>query len=339
MKGQKKKQFGKPKKRGRFTRDWPGKLLSLLIALVLYVQYQYLMQAEISFVLPLEIVGDQGHVVHSQDVHEITLQISGRANELENLRSSDFETYVYLTSEEEGTVDLPVNYRILNNNVQLDKRFDIQVKPMEVTLAVQQKEVWTLPIKVNIQGYPAAGFRLGTYRVFPETVDITGPASVLQNVESIKTRPIYITGKRQSFQELIELELPTIPITDSAANSSAVLSWNENLQLAFKYVQVEIQIDARSETKTFSIKPSVRNLPENLKLLDVLPNIVRLTLQGSIEILQTIEQEQSVSIDLDAGDIFASGRYVLPVVVNGLPDGISLLASTPNRVSLLIDEK
>ena len=324
----------KPQKAGNGNKkgDWLGKLLSLLVAVGLYFYYQSAIQAEVFFTLPLRISGAEGRIVQLHDAQAVTLHLAGRTQDLENLRSSDFETYVRLLPSQEGMQRLAVNYRLRNNNLQLSKSISVQLEPALVRLSVEKEEAKELPIEVSIQGYPATGFSLGAYRVYPDTVNITGPASVLQKLQAISTKPVDITGKSQFFQELVELEVPVLPGLEK--------SLSQSLELAFERAQVEIQIEARSETKTFSLTPYVTNLPNNLQLLNMLPNLVRLTLQGNSDTLQSIEEGQPrLTIELDAGDIFASGRYALPVVVSGLPAGVSLLSSTPNRVSLVVNER
>ncbi len=318
----------------RLWENWQGKALSLAGALVIYSFYQTAIQDEVSFVLPLQTSAAQDRIVSLRDTRKGTLRLSGRAQDLKNLRSSDFELYVHLSPASEGLQKLPVQYRLRNNNLQLKKDIAISVEPESVSLLVEKLAVRRLPIEASIQGYPATGYSLGTYRIFPESVRVSGPASALEQLEAISTQAIDITGKNQSFQELVDLELPMLPGVSGADQTGS------KLQLDFQRTQVEIQIDARSETQTFSIKPEIENLPENLRLISILPGIVQLTLQGSSAALQQIEEdEQFIQIKLDGGDIFASGRYALPVVIDQLPPSITLLGSTPSRVTVIVSDR
>ncbi|WGK70423.1 CdaR family protein [Candidatus Haliotispira prima] len=325
----------KPKRRSfwrAIVSNWQAKLLSLVGAIVIYGYYQSAIQDEVSFTLSPRTVGAQDRIVRFTDTRKVTLHLSGRTKDLENLRSSDFETYVRLNPDKNGAQNLPVQYRMRNNDLQLKKRVTVRIQPSFISLLAEKEEVRELPIEISIQGYPTTGYSLGAYRVYPDVVSVSGPASVMQKLEAISTKAIDITGKNQSFQKLADLELLPLPGLEKNVINE--------LELAFERVQVEIQIDARSETQTFSIAPTVVNLPENLKLLDILPGTIQLTLQGNSDIFRQVEEEQlPISIQLDGGDIFASGRYALPVVVSRLPTGLSLLGSTPDRVSLIVSEE
>ncbi len=309
--------------------DWLAKLLSFLIAVGLYFYYQSAIQDKVSFTLPLNIIGIQGHIASLQDIQKVTLHLEGKGQDLENLRSSDFETYVRFISRV-GSQKLPVMYRLRNNNLQLSKNIRVKIEPDFVALTVERKSSKELPIKVRIQGYPATGFSLGVYRVYPDMVNVIGPTSILQKLSAISTKSIDITGKSESFQKLVELQIPIFPEIEKFLIQS--------LTLAFERVQVEVQIDARIETRIFQLQPRVTNLPKNLKLRKMLPKAVELTLQGNSNILQSVEKENLIIIELDAGDIFTSGRYALPVVISDLPTGVRLLNSRPNRISLILAE-
>ena len=312
---------------------WKGKFLSLLSAIAIYMYYQSAIQAEVSFVLPLQIEDqtqqkvdgqseEQKTLVNLLDTREISLYLSGRAQDLENLRSSDFAVYVKVDAEQEGVRNLPVEYR-MRNNAQLKRGMSVKIRPSFVALAVEREVKKKLPVEVSINGYPATGYSLGTYRVYPGEVGVAGPASFVEGLEFISTISVDITGRNESFKSLVDLKPPAL----------------KNLRLDVSRVQVEIQIDARSKTQTFALVPEITNLPGNLRLIEMLPERVQLTLQGSIDALQKIEAgEQQISVELDGGDIFASGRYALPVVVGDLPEGLSLIIGTPNRVSVVLGE-
>ena len=301
---------------------WRVKFLSLLSAIAIYMYYESAIQAEVSFLLPLEIKGQSQNgrrIISLIDTREVSLVLSGRAQDLENLRSSDFEVYIEVDAEQEGVQNLPVKYRV--RDLQLKRGVNVKVQPGFVALAVEREVEKALPVEVSINGYPATGYSLGAYRVYPGEVGVAGPASALEGLESISTNSIDITGKKESFESLVEL----VP--------------SSNLRLDVSRVQVEIQIDARSKTQTFMLIPEIRNLPGNLRLIEMLPERVQLTLQGSVDALQKIENgEQNISVELDGGDVFASGRYALPVVVGELPEGVNLILSTPSRVSVILGE-
>ena len=312
----------------KLRQSWLRLSLSFIVTLFMYSYYQTAIQAEVSFTLPLIIAGAQDRIVEPpEDGQEVTLHLAGRKHDLENLRSSDFETYVRLPAGKNGALQLPVYYRVRNNNVQLNKYVKADLEPKSVALNVERETSKELPIEVKIQGYPATGYSLGAYHIHPNRINVTGPSSALKQLDAISTKPIDITGKSQPFQQIIELEQPELANGNSPTN----------LRLAFKTAQVQIQIDARSETQTFALEPLLINLPSNLTLENILPNEVQLTLQSNRDILRDIEEgSYDIRIELDAGDIFTAGRYALPVMVNGLPQGISLLSITPNRVSVVI---
>jgi hypothetical protein len=81
--------------------------------------------------------------------------------------------------------------------------------PRSVDLAIEPKATRSLPIRARIVGTPAAGYVLGqTPDVEPDSVRVMGPARLVQEIDTVYTVAVDITGEREKIQRQVSLALP-----------------------------------------------------------------------------------------------------------------------------------
>ncbi|MCR4419589.1 MAG: CdaR family protein [Clostridia bacterium] len=74
-----------------------------------------------------------------------------------------------------------------------------------VAVAGVSKEV---PVKVALEGDPAEGYKLGRIAVSPSTVRVYGAPEVLAGIKELVSRPVNISGARESLQVLLDFSPP-----------------------------------------------------------------------------------------------------------------------------------
>jgi len=102
--------------------------------------------------------------------------------------------------------------------------FEPSVITVQLDLLVSQlKSVLQKP-----EGEPAAGATVRDVTVTPPLVTVTGPASILQDYESVYTRPIDVNGHAIDFHErtIIELPHPSLSIPDGDRVVSVFVTFN-----------------------------------------------------------------------------------------------------------------
>lgn len=82
----------------------------------------------------------------------------------------------------------------------------VQVDPGTVTVYLERADVARVPIEPNVQGEPAAGFRLGEVLVEPATVEIVGPLSRLKRTTTAVTERLSVDGRGAgSFSQVVSV--------------------------------------------------------------------------------------------------------------------------------------
>ena len=143
-----------------------------------------------------------------------------------------------------------------------------------------EKEV-TVSTRVNISMDPGY-IQVGDFNIEPSVVKISGPASILININEIFTEEKSFEARKNSVNETIDL---------SVQNSELIQLEPSSVRLSASIQSIGVRIVEEIEVK-------VRNVPENLKAI-VNPAKVSVELQGGITFLTNLE----------GADIFASIDY------------------------------
>lgn len=196
-----------------------------------------------------------------------------------NGQSENFEAeYSPILYDEDGEVLDDSNVTFSNNTIRVS------------TEVRGTKEV---PIFVTTTGTPASGYRLVQTDYKPETVRVSGTASALAKIETIKIQ-VNIDGVKKDVEKDISL--------------LDYISEGVQLEEDVSSIAVRCEIEKDGE-RTFSLAPTdvaVKNLPENCTM-DLSPSSDKYTV--------TITGEESLLTNMKLADL---GAYV---DLNGLSDG------------------
>ena len=194
----------------------------------------------------------------------------------------------------------------------------IQVIPATITAALERAgEPRTVPVVPDIEGQPAEGFAVGRISTVPESVEIVGPTSLLNNVVEAITEPVSIEGSSERVQSLV-----TIGVSDRVLRLETPSAAE---------VTVEI-VQAPLERNLQGLTISSRSLDPDL-LVTIEPINVTVGVRGSEASLREIE-ESGIEAFIDLAGL-PSGRYNLPVTVASSAD-IGITHIEPSHVAVIL---
>ena len=81
----------------------------------------------------------------------------------------------------------------------------VQVSPSTLTMEFETSGVRVVPVEPDIEGRPAAGFEITSVTSDPATVEVAGPESALQRLDSAMTEPVTVTDERRSVREVVTI--------------------------------------------------------------------------------------------------------------------------------------
>ncbi|MFQ5457630.1 MAG: YbbR-like domain-containing protein [Myxococcota bacterium] len=189
--------------RDLFLKNTWLKIVSLFLALVLWlVVFQGDEGIEQAFTVPVQVVPGPSSVVMEQSVLMVKVDVEGSPLLLRRFLPAGVVARIPLASEEEGEVSIEIS----PENLGLPRELRVvSIAPPAVTVRVEPKERKRVPILPVLDGEAAAGFRVASVRKKPSTVVVEGARSEVAAIRGVPTRPVDISGRKESFQREVLL--------------------------------------------------------------------------------------------------------------------------------------
>ncbi|HET7288748.1 MAG TPA: CdaR family protein, partial [Pyrinomonadaceae bacterium] len=218
-----------------FLEDWSLKLLSLAIAIVLWLlvtgQNEPVtahLNVQLNFIRPpsLEISNDPPRTVD--------VMLTGSRNKLDDLTSLDLVATVDIMDQRAGERVLR-----LADRAQISLPQGIKVdgyQPSVIPIRLEEIVDRQVPVEPKLEGKPADGFEV--YGVYPSkgSVTVHGPASRVNALQKVFTEGIWMAGHKESF----------------TASNVAIDVPDPKVDLREPVVNVNVEIGERRVEKTFA---------------------------------------------------------------------------------------
>lgn len=282
-----------------FIEDWSLKLLSLAIAVVLWLlvtgQNQPVtahVNVQLNFIRPpsLEISNDPPRTVD--------VMLTGSRNKLDALTSLDLVATVDISDQRAGERVLRLADKaliVLPQGIKVDG-----FQPSAIPIRLEEIIERQIAVEPRIDGKPDEG--LEVYSVYPNkgSVAVRGPASRVNTLQKVTTESISLNGRKESF----------------TASNVALNVPDPKVDLLEPMVNVAVEIGERRTERTFS--GVAVTTPEDGK---VLPATTSVTLLGAASFLDSVKpdelkivlQGQNLEPRLDLPDAL-KGKVVLKSV-------------------------
>ena len=299
------------------TRNLALKLLSLLIAFGLWTFVNFgERDTESSLKVPLELRNIPAQLmITSPRTEFIDVRITGPRTLLGRIDHSRLAIPLDLNGVRPG----PAVFRVGVESLNLPRGVKVlRINPAQVTLELERVGRKSVPVRLRLVGKLPPDLQLIDTKVSPETVQITGPASDVDDIHSANTEPIDISKAEAG---TIERELP-------------IEAAGEYLSLSANRVAAQVRIEEVSVSREFPRLPiEVRNAAYDAR---VVPDIVRLTVRGPKSAVGSLELPPG-TVYIDAQGEGVGERLVKPATE--LPSGIEFVSMEPARVKLALRAK
>jgi YbbR domain-containing protein len=299
--------------------NWPAKVLSVVLAIVLFVFHQISTLVEESFSSPLNIVSN-GLLVPSKS-HEQTIRITLRSDErnINAINREDIEVYVDLSNMNlPGTYRVPVLVRKIGTAAGVDP-LEIRVNPSEIEIDLDYSAAKSVPVTPNFRGNLDSGYEMSSYSLEPTQVEIEGPSSIIDAITSLSTEYIELTGRRSDFVT-----------TARIASSNPLMNFK-----GAGLVEVHGFVQELIMTRNFDNLPiTITGLNNRYRArLNIEEGSVRV--EGSQNALADYILWGAV-LNLDCSNVETTGTVEIPVTVT-VPPQFSLISYEPMSVSVTIE--
>jgi len=304
----------------RLVRNWHIKLFSLALAAILWIYVDNLKAKEMFLSIPLEVRNvPSRHIVSNELPMSVKVVLKGKEGRLALVNENSLRAHVDLEGRERerSRSIVRVDKESLPSGVTVK---EISPASIETEIeAVKRKRVKIVPV---IYEEPPVGYQLEDVVVDPEAVEIEGPVSLVDRIDSVYTEDI-------DASELTETTVKSVEITLESDKISLV----DDGPVSVKAVVKELYVVKRVEE--IPIVPV--NLQDGLRAL-LLGSSVSALIKIPKRLERSMTREKVVAI-VECEGIDGPGVYDLPVIVEAKLEDASFINFEPRLVEITVEKE
>lgn len=252
------------------------------------------------------------------EVPQVDLRLKGYSTTIASTSAKDIRVWVDLKNAGTGTN----TYRLqtsLPSGLEL-----VWTRPATLNLTLDTQGEKTMALRVQTQNSVAEGYGSFAPSVNPDSVTLSGPQSLLDQVSSAVVT-VDLTGLTADYS----MELPVV-LYDSQGQRVE----DERIALSDPKVWVGVKVSENKSSKSVVIRPAFSGEPEEKYRsggVEVSPSTVRIA--GTYDMIKDIEFLNTEPIDLTGATEDYTARVALVV-----PEGIEVLDGNEVSVTVKIEE-
>ena len=181
-----------------FLEDWSLKLLSLAIALVLWLVVTGQNQPVTAHVnVQLNFIRPQALEISNDPPRTVDVMLTGSRNKLDDLTALDLVATVDISDQQPGERVLRLADKaeiLLPQGVKVDG-FQPSAIPIRLEPIIQRQ----IPIEAKVEGKPADGYQVYSVRPSKGSVLVRGPESRVNALQKVMTETIWLSGHKETF--------------------------------------------------------------------------------------------------------------------------------------------
>ncbi len=209
--------------KGLIVRNWGLKLVSLVLALALWLVLvpSDKILAEKTLTVPLELrdIPENMEIVE-RSVSTVDVTVRAPSRILDQISPSTVSARLGLEKATVYQLEYPLNKSIISLPDVADV---IEVRPNKVQIKLEWTREVTLDVHPSIRGKVAAGFRIAKIEVEPKEVIVSGPESRVRTKDSVTTAPVDVTDLNRTRDFEVDLILPRAELRLVSTQTSAVV--------------------------------------------------------------------------------------------------------------------
>ena len=263
-----------------FVEDWSLKLLSLAIAIVLWLLVTGQNQPVTAHVIvQLNFIRPPALEISNDPPRTVDVMLTGSRNKLDDLTSLDLVATVDISNQSAGERVLR-----LADKAQITLPQGIKVdgyQPSAIPIRLEEIVDRQVPVEPKLEGKPDDGFEV--YSVYPNkgSVAVRGPASRVNALQKVATESIWLAGHKESFTApnvALDVADPKVDLLEPMVNVAVEIG-ERRVEKNFSGVAVTTQDGGAVQPATTSVTLlGVASFLDGLK-----PEDLKIVLNGNLE--------------------------------------------------------
>jgi len=257
-----------------FTYNLPKKIFALFLAIIIWFAVNRDIQNTLSLSeIPVEVkVSSSDYMLIYKDQPKVSITLKGTSESIKNLRSQDIRIPFVVTANQQGaglggSEILQVNQPIDLSSISVPSGLRVvRVTPSRLSVVLDRKITKRIPVVVVTSGKLPDNIKEVEDRreVIPRDVKVTGPASIINTLTFIRTRPIHfdsspINSFSHQYSQIVELTNQVSNITVSPKEVSVRLKLAETIKEK-SYFDIPVALINYSKVNRLVPKQKIPNL-------------------------------------------------------------------------------
>jgi YbbR domain-containing protein len=226
----------------RFFAGLGYKLLALLIAFLIWAGLLTGRTTYRDVEVAVDLGGVGGGMVVSGDIPEtVAVRVRGKGIEIVRVKDEDFTVSLRLDNFGPGKHVYTVSDRDIIYRGPRDVKIDRVLGADEFEIEIQKRVAKSVPVRVQFDGRPRAGYYLGFPTVSPAKTTLFGPEPVINGLDYV-TVTVDVSGVRTSVlaNETVEPPLPGLTVI-GAKEVEVYVHVEEGVTETYRNVPIEVR--------------------------------------------------------------------------------------------------
>jgi len=301
---------------------WFLRITALLLAVLLFFTVQSEMEStnneessDISDVIqeiPVEVYYDDNNLIVTGVPQTVDMKITGpRAIVMRAKALQDFTVFVDLRNTTIGEHVVRIQHENVSDKLQ------VELDLTNITVNIEERISMEFDVEPEInERLLEENFVLKSMKTDPDRILVTGPKSVIENIEFVKATVSAEQGLKESFSQKVNIRV-----------LDRNLGKLENVIIEPEQVKVTVEVEEYS--KEVPIKVRQKGSPkEGVTINDLTPNIAMVRLFGSRSVIEELE---TIFLDVDVSTLDATETVPIKVPV---PKGVSRVSEKEVKVKV-----
>lgn len=202
------------------TKNPTFKIISLILAIILWVFVKSKSGGEVGLVVPLEFYRVPSNAIVTQVTEEaINVRVNGSFLQLERLPTREIRARIDLSRARPGTN----SYDILPDNFNIPRGLKVtQISPSSVKVELDRVMEKVVQVKAAVKGRPARGYRVSKISVDPPYIALQGARSQLTGLTEVSTEVVDISGLKETVKIAAPLRIGELRLKKDVKRTATV---------------------------------------------------------------------------------------------------------------------
>jgi hypothetical protein len=257
-----------------------------------------------------------GYSYGSINPENVSIKLKAKGWQLLTLLLGPQNEYLISANKDSGKITVDPFSQIDENNWLSAGLSISEISPRQISFYVEKLKFKKLKVEAETDILFSDGYGLATpIKIFPDSVLVAGPSSVLDKISVIKTKIVKLSSLDSKIKIITDIEEP------------------KGFQLEQKKAELTFDVQ-RIVEKTFEdIKVIINGMPEDRDIVFI-PNTINCSLRGGINIVGKINPNE-ISASIDYREIvYDTLGSVQPKI--SIPNYTELVFTKPVRLNYII---